>query len=58
MTDEGSAATGGLRGIEEDRPGEAGAPGEAGSVDGVSGAGDPGGHPLPSEEGQGEPQGA
>ncbi|WP_102126107.1 hypothetical protein [Deinococcus planocerae] len=36
MTDDGAAATGGMRGITEDTPDHAGAPGEAGSVDGVS----------------------
>ncbi|BDP43263.1 hypothetical protein DAETH_32320 [Deinococcus aetherius] len=36
MTDDGATATGGMRGITDDTPEHAGAPGEAGSVDGVS----------------------
>ncbi|WP_345454476.1 hypothetical protein [Deinococcus aluminii] len=39
MTDDGVTATGGLRGITEDTPEQAGAPGEAGGIDGVSAAG-------------------
>lgn len=37
--DDGAAATGGMRGITEDTPDHVGAPGEAGSIDGVSAAG-------------------
>ncbi len=37
--DDGAAATGGMRGITEDTPNNAGAPGEAGGIDGVSAAG-------------------
>ncbi|WP_019587958.1 hypothetical protein [Deinococcus apachensis] len=38
---DGATATGGLRGITEDTPDQAGVPGEAGSIDGVSAAGAP-----------------
>lgn len=41
MTDDGMTATGGLRGISEDTPEQAGTPGEAGAIDGVSAAGAP-----------------
>ncbi|MEF2277075.1 hypothetical protein V3W47_02115 [Deinococcus sp. YIM 134068] len=40
MTDDGSLATGGMTGITEDTPGHAGAPGEAGSIEGISAFGD------------------
>ncbi|GBF07683.1 hypothetical protein DAERI_160061 [Deinococcus aerius] len=39
--DDGGAATGGMSGITEDTPDQAGVPGEAGSIDGVSAAGAP-----------------
>ncbi|WP_216323783.1 hypothetical protein [Deinococcus aestuarii] len=48
MTDDGGAATGGMRGITDDTPEHAGAPGEAGSVDGVSAFG---GEPETGESG-------
>lgn len=52
MTDDGTTATGGLSGITEDTPGHAGAPGEAGSIDGVSAFG---GEPETGEAGAFEP---
>lgn len=39
MTGDGTTATGGMRGITDDTPEHTGAVGEAGSIDGVSGAG-------------------
>ena len=47
MTDDGMTATGGLHGITEDTPERAGAPTGAGSIDGISAAGDP---PATAEE--------